>query len=810
MKLPFPCPTPARLPIRPPEHAAVRSIPPTRGGWRISVRTGLLALAALLLPALTCAHSDPTPVTLQLKWQHQFQFAGFYAAVEKGFYQEEGLAVTIREARPGQHVVDTVLGGEAEFGVGAAGLLLDYAQGAPVVVLGVTMQHSPLAFLTIPETGITNLHDLSGRRVMYETGSAELEAYLSKEGLNLDLLETVPHGFSIDPLMSGEVDAMTAYVTDEVFELEHLGQPYLLLRPVMSGIDFYGDVFFTSRSQVSQHPERVEAFRRATVKGWTYAMRHPREMAELILDKYGSLHDFEHLMFEARQMHELMHPDVIEPGYMQIGRWRHIADTYAMVGMLPADLDLEGFVYTPPTAGNGYRWMLIPVLLGVLALLIVSAIAVYVHRLNLRLRESEARYRVVYENAPVAFMLWDHQLRVTGWNRHAETIFGWSREDMVGRDFMRRLVPSDETDHCHDVIHELVATGAVTRSTNWNVTRDGGRILCEWMNTALRDSQGRVVGFASLAVDVTERHRAEEALRASEQKFRLLAENALDVIWTLDFDGRITYVSPSVERLRGFKPQEIIGRTMKEALTPESYEVARDALAHLRTHGELPADHYTFEQPCKDGSTVWTDMTVTPMRSEDGEILGFLGITRDITRQRETEERLTYMAHHDPLTDLPNRSLFFDRLNMSMARALREDLPLALLYIDLDGFKSVNDMNGHQVGDYVLSQVALRLKRAVREMDTVARIGGDEFTVLIASVKETASAYQVADKIIEALSQPIELSEGNTVKIGASIGVAFYPTDAQTSDALLRKADQAMYSVKRDGKGRYHHPGAGD
>jgi diguanylate cyclase (GGDEF)-like protein/PAS domain S-box-containing protein len=440
----------------------------------------------------------------------------------------------------------------------------------------------------------------------------------------------------------------------------------------------------------------------------------------------------------------------------------------------------------------------------------VSGIALYIHRLNQRLRQSEARYRVVYENAPVAFMLWDHQLNVTGWNRHAETIFGWRREEMMGREFMSRLVPGDQDVHCRDVIHELVAKAGVVHSTNWNVTRDGGRILCEWMNTALRDGQGRVIGFASLAVDVTERHRAEEALRASEQKFRLLAENALDVIWTLDFDGRITYVSPSVERLRGFKPEEIVGQTMQQALTPESYKVAREALTHLRAHGELPSEQYTFEQPCKDGSTVWTDMTVNAMRGEDGTVIGFLGITRDITRQRETEERLTHMAHHDPLTDLPNRALFFDRLNMGMARALREELPLALLYVDLDGFKDINDEHGHQVGDFVLSQVASRLRRSVREMDTVARIGGDEFTVVITGVREADTAYQIADKIIAALSAPIELGDGQSVQIGASIGLAFYPTDAQTSDALLRKADQAMYTVKRGGKGAYHHPGAED
>ncbi|HDP89695.1 MAG TPA: sensor domain-containing diguanylate cyclase [Thioalkalivibrio sp.] len=477
----------------------------------------------------------------------------------------------------------------------------------------------------------------------------------------------------------------------------------------------------------------------------------------------------------------------------------------AMLATTPATAGAAGttaFVFYSPAVTVG--------LLAVGAVASVAAVAGVRHvRLRQRdRRERERQYRVIYENAPMAFMLWDHHLNVTGWNRHAERIFGWTRDEMLHSKFTRRLLPDSELQACQAMLSQLIRTGEVIECMNWNLDRAGERILCEWKHAPVRDEQGLVIGFASLAVDVTDRHRAEQALRASEQKFRLLAENVVDVIWTLDLERRTTYVSPSVERLCGFRPEELIGQPLSAMLTPDSLRVAEEVLAHVHRRGELPANQFRIELVCKNGSTVWADVTVTSLRDDEGEVQGFIGITRDITEQREAEQRLTHMAHHDPLTDLPNRALFFDRLNMAMARAQRDELPLALLYVDLDGFKAINDDHGHQAGDAVLCKVAWRLRQSVREMDTVARIGGDEFAVIITGVRSPEVAFQIADKVLGELAQPLPVRDAHDISLGASIGVAFYPADARSCDELLRKADQAMYRVKREGKGRYAHLGA--
>ncbi|MCB1165725.1 MAG: ABC transporter substrate-binding protein [Leptospiraceae bacterium] len=326
-------------------------------------------------------------VRLQLKWKHQFQFAGYYAAIEKGYYREAGLEVEIREAQEGEQFIRRVLDGDAEFGVGTTDLLLLRSQGEPVVVLAVLFQHSPLSLMMRKDSGIQTLHQLEGRRVMIEPHSAELYAYLNREGVSISKLIQPPHSFDARSLVNGEADAMSVYITDEPFALHQEGTPYLLFSPRAAGIDFYGDNLFTTEQQLRDHPERVKAFREASLKGWKYAMAHQEEIIQLIYNKYSKRHSMEHLRFEAAQMRLLM-PDIVEIGHMFRGRWEHIASVYAELGMMPRGYKIDGFMYDPDPHRD-YTWLYIALGITLAVALVVSGIAIYIHSLNLHLRRSE-------------------------------------------------------------------------------------------------------------------------------------------------------------------------------------------------------------------------------------------------------------------------------------------------------------------------------------------------------------------------------------------------------------------------------------
>jgi len=353
------------------------------------------ALTLLAIPILGAEPPSLDHVTLQLKWKNQFQFAGYYAAVDKGYYRDAGLAVSLHEAEPGQDAVQAVLKGQAEYGVGTSDVLLLRQRGAPVVVLASIFQHSPLVLLTREGAGAKDIQDLQGKPIMIEPDSAELSAYFKYEGVDLTKLKIVPHTYDIADLLSGKVAAMSAYSTDEPYRLNLAGEKPVIFTPRAGGIDFYGDNLFTTEAELRDHPDRVRAFREASLKGWQYAMDHQEEIVDLILRDYNTQKKTrDQLLFEARQTSDLIHPELIEVGHMNPGRWRHMADTYAEFGMLPADFDLKGLLYDPnpkPNYTHLYWTLAIVSLIAVAALVWILPL----YRLNLHLRRVIAREGVL-------------------------------------------------------------------------------------------------------------------------------------------------------------------------------------------------------------------------------------------------------------------------------------------------------------------------------------------------------------------------------------------------------------------------------
>ena len=365
--------------------------------WLVSRRVQRFLTLSLLLLGMPVAALEQRPLTqvrLQLNWQHQFEFAGFYAAKAKGFYRDAGLDVEILESVPGENSEQQVIGGKAEFGISDAKLLLEQQKGNEVVVLAVIFQHSPVVLL-VPENGARSIAELRGKRVMMVAENTELLALFRKEGLREEDYVRVEPSYDAQDLVRGKVDAIQAYASDEPDYLAREGFAFRTLRARDAGIDFYDLNLFTTARQLEQNPEQVRAFRQASLKGWEYAMEHPDEIMDVLQKDYTQKHSREHMRFQYQQMVPLIQPVLIELGYMNPERWRRIARTYASLGMLPDDFSLQGFLYdsNPP---RDLRWLYGGLLLALLLVGGVSLIAVRFARLSARLRR-EVKMRTVLQ-----------------------------------------------------------------------------------------------------------------------------------------------------------------------------------------------------------------------------------------------------------------------------------------------------------------------------------------------------------------------------------------------------------------------------
>ena len=324
-----------------------------------------------------------------------------------------------------------------------------------------------------------------------------------------------------------------------------------------------------------------------------------------------------------------------------------------------------------------------------------------------------------------------------------------------------------------------------------------------------------IAGFNRLLLTLRQR---EQTLKESELHFRMLTEGVSDVIWELDRNLRITYINPADEKMRGFPAEHVLGRPFHELSPAEERQRITHALNSLTINaGTPPTENITFvvQQTSRKGPLLWAEIHAGVERAPDGSIAGYRGISRNISERRHMEEQIRQLAFHDTLTGLPNRRLLTDRLQQAIAASRRNHVYGALLFIDLDNFKLLNDLHGHNAGDLLLIEVASRLKSCLREMDSVARFGGDEFVVLIGQLETLRAASQaqaehIADKIRAMLAAPyiLSITEGNQAPgqiehhCSASIGITLFNEQRDNPDDLLKWADRAMYSAKQGGRNR--------
>lgn len=307
----------------------------------------------------------------------------------------------------------------------------------------------------------------------------------------------------------------------------------------------------------------------------------------------------------------------------------------------------------------------------------------------------------------------------------------------------------------------------------------------------------------ALSEEITARKRTETDLRRSEEKYRFLVENSYDILYLFSPDGHIEFVSPSWKTLMGHDPQSVVGHHFSEFVHPEDLSICHQAFSHVMRQGHHAQD-IEYRVRHQDGSWRWHNSSALPFRDETGQIVGFQGIARDITARKQAEDEIKTLAFFDPLTQLPNRRLLAQHLQEAVQHCHQGHHHGALLFIDLDNFKILNDTLGHDQGDLLLMQAARRISGCVHESDTVARLGGDEFVVMLRRLSHhpheaTQQAEIVADKILATLNHPY-LLDGQEHHSTASVGITLFHRELMSADELMKRADLAMYQAKAAGR----------
>ena len=317
-----------------------------------------------------------------------------------------------------------------------------------------------------------------------------------------------------------------------------------------------------------------------------------------------------------------------------------------------------------------------------------------------------------------------------------------------------------------------------------------------------RDREGRVTAIHGVLIDVTEQKQAEIALRESEQHHRTLANGGSALIWTSDTDKLRTYFNEPWLRFTGRSLERELGNGWTEGIHPDDVDRCLQTYSASFDRRESFSMEYRLRHA--DGDYRWIQDDGNPRFDSAGHFIGYIGFCYDITAQKENQRQLEHIAHYDVLTDLPNRMLLADRLRLAMAQVRRRKRQLAVAYIDLDGFKAINDKHGHAMGDQLLVALADRMRQCLRAGDTIARLGGDEFVTILVDLPDVPTSIPLISRLLAAAAQPVECN-GLALQVSSSIGIAYFaPGDDSDAEQLVRHADQAMYQAKQAGKNRFH------
>ncbi len=425
-----------------------------------------------------------------------------------------------------------------------------------------------------------------------------------------------------------------------------------------------------------------------------------------------------------------------------------------------------------------------------------------------KLRHEEQRFRALAEQSSDIIVLVNREGIITYENPAVERYLGLKAEERIGVSIFERIHPDDlklSIDTFNTLSRDINAPDPHFEIRLRN--RNGSWHTFELVGSKMIHEN--VVEYVILNLrDITERKQAEsqreaalEALRQSEEKYRSILETIQEGYFEVDFAGNFTFFNDSLYRNLGYSKEELMGMNNRQYTDKEHSKKLFQTFNKVYNTGE-PTERFDWQIIRKDGTKRYIESSVSLQKDSSGKPAGFRGIVRDVTERKQIEQQLNHIATHDTLTGLPNRMLFIDRLGVALAQSKRNRHKLAVMMLDLDNFKNVNDTLGHMVGDQLLKEVGYRLSGLLRQNDTVARLGGDEFIVLLSDLERMEDVIRVAEIILKAFKQ-LFVCGNHKLTSSTSIGIAVYPDDGNDIDSLLKNSDMAMYFVKMHGRNNY-------
>lgn len=908
-----------------------------QNGVSISVRSVMrlvwlsLMLGVVIAPITTHAENTSlTPIRVQLLWKHQFEFAGFYAAVAQGYYRDIGLDVELVAFEHGIDIVDEVVSGRAHYGVSDAGLVMQRYHGKPVVLLANLFQHSPTVLITKQSSGIISPAQMVGKRIMlaqHETGNAAILAMLNRESVSLQQMDVINHSFHAEDLITDKVDVMSAYATNEPAVLQQANVPINIIDPINYGIDFYGNNLFTSEKEVAQHPQRVNQFINATLKGWQYALSHPDEIITLILQHYRDDKSQAALEFEAHTLQRFILPEHIPLGHIDPQRMQRIVDIYRQLGFITGNFTLQGFIYAAPSVENRVNlsaeeqaWLKKnpELIVGVdpnwapFEFIDTNGqyqgmAADYLHLIAKRCGfsikiQDNPTWHAVMESAkaghldilPAVMASPQRQEFLEFTSPHIrypmvivsnkESRFIASLDAMEGQkiavvkgyvteDLLRfnhpqlNLVTTDDinqalhqvaggevaafVDNLASISHAMMQLGLtnlrISGTTPYqfdlglavpkgqtqlrNILQKGlnsisleeqKAIQKRWINLDYSQVVDyhkvlKMIGVAiiilliitlwnrRLAHEISSRKLVEAKLSESEQRFRMLFEDnkAVELLVNPD-DGQIVEANHAALRFYGYSHQKI-----KQLKISDINILPPDAVQREIVQAQTEKrDHFLFKHRLASGEIRDVEVHSGPITWGEHQLL--YSIIHDVTQKiklqqaiKQHTEQLSYQATHDHLTGLYNRPYFERVLDDIVSQVKAKQMHAVLLFIDLDGFKPVNDAAGHSAGDELLQQIADMLQTDLRKRDTLARLGGDEFAILLSHCHIEAG-QSIAERMRQKIDDYVFVYDNKRFAISLSIGITPITEHSMDGQSILRAADNACNFAKNAGRNRVH------